>query len=405
VLFSSRTSIAATAPLRIAFLAPEDRQTGTYFRSHNLARALIQLGHEVTVYSQSNIHRGGVTREDRDGVSYVLMPSSRGNRFLISPVNPVNIARRLLFNVASADVYHLFQPFPSAAIAWLALRERRPGLFAYDWDDYWMTDEFGLKNPRGLNAFVTSLWVRFLERYLPGKSDLLSTLSHKIADLAHRLLARRTAIIYNGVWPEPPMPRPEARRALGLQPDALYAGLMGWSGEMDWAFAALRSSLQTVPHLRIAACGQDPGRVLQQFPDVADRVDVLGYISAEKLLAFRSSVDLGLIPMRVSEFNEYRLPYKLTDFLAAGTPVLASAIGETGILAGKLPGIIACPPDRDAFIRHFQETITDFASMTEPPRIPTDQLLERFHWNRVAGALVDAYRQAGTLSATAPGSV
>src|SRR5690606_1033713 len=133
--------------LRIAFLAPEDRRTGTYFRYHNLAVALARLGHSVTVYSQSSENRIRDQREFRDGVPYVLSATVPGNRWMLPPTNPGTFLRRLTTTIDPADVYHLFQPFPSAALCWLWLKRTRPGVFAYDWDDFWINEEFGLKNP------------------------------------------------------------------------------------------------------------------------------------------------------------------------------------------------------------------------------------------------------------------
>src|SRR5690625_2156249 len=104
--------------LDIAFLVPEDRRTGTWFRYHNLAIALQKIGHQITVYSQTSANRIRRSYEIRDGVPYLLSPTVPGNRFLIAPVNPANAARRFFEKIETADVYHLFQPFPSAAFIW-----------------------------------------------------------------------------------------------------------------------------------------------------------------------------------------------------------------------------------------------------------------------------------------------
>ncbi len=388
---------SSARPLDIAFFVPEDRKTGTYFRFLNLGIALVGLGHKVTVYTQTNEQRLRTTREMRDGMEFFFTPTVGGNRLLISPVNPGNIARRTLTHVRVADVYHLFQPFPSAAVQWLELQRRRPGLFAYDWDDYWMNDEFGLRSPRGLNARVTAAWIRFLEQHLPGRCDLLTTLSHGIAKLAHRWRCPETAIVYNGVWDERFPERAEARRSLGLREDALYVAMMGWSGEAEWALEALRRSSRARPRLRLAWCGKDPREALAAFPDVADRVDYLGILTGSPLRAFRASVDLGLIPMADTEFNHYRLPFKLTDFLAAGTPVLASDVGETSIVARRLPGVTACAPTREGWLAAFEAGVADLARRGAPLRIPSDWILEAFAWPRLAAELVARYRTSLAL--------
>ncbi len=390
----ANAAVTHERPLDIAFIVPEDRQTGTYFRFHNLAIALIELGQNVTVYSQTNEHRIHTTRQMRDGVPYIFCPTVGGNRVVISPVNPGNIARRLVTRVAVADVYHLFQPYPSGAIPWLAIQARRHGVFAYDWDDYWMNDEFGLKNPRGLNANVTAIWVRFFESYLPGRCDLLTTLSHNIASLAHRHRCARTEIIYNGVWPESRADRMLARQRLGLKPDALYAGMMGWSGETDWAMESLVACMDEFPHLRIAWCGKDTSAVVDRYPIAKHRVDMLGYLSGAQLADYRSAMDLGLIPMADTEFNQYRLPFKLTDFLSAGTPVLASDVGETSIVARKLPGVTVSAPEKAAWIESFRQQLRSRVAAPPHHRVDTARLLAMFEWTRVAAKLLAGYKAA-----------
>jgi len=385
-------------PLDIAFIVPEDRQTGTYFRFHNLAIALVALGQNVTVYSQTNENHLRTTRQVRDGVPYVFCPTVGGNRVVISPVNPGNIARRLITRITPADVYHLFQPYPSGAIPWLAIRARRQGVFAYDWDDYWMNDEFGLKHPRGLNSHITSIWVRFLESYLPSHCDLLTTLSHNIAALAHRLRCARTDIVYNGVWEEEPADRQGARIRLGLKPGAIYAGMMGWSGEADWAMEALDACMHEFPDLRIAWCGKDTTAVVNRFPAARSRVDLLGFLPSSRLADFRSAMDIGLIPMGDTEFNQYRLPYKLTDFLSSGTPVLASDVGETSIVARQLPGVAVCRPTKQAWLKAFRDRIGIHARESHNQRVTTSRLIEMLEWTHVASKLLDAYKKARVSS-------
>lgn len=391
-------------PLRIAFVSPEDRHTGTFFRSHNFARALAQIGHEVTVLSQSYEQRIRESSAVRDGIRYVFAPTVPGNRLVIGPTNPGNVVRRLLRRVHEFDVFHLFQPFPSGAIPWLALRWRRGqrAVFAYDWDDYWVSDELGLKNPRGLNARWTALWVHYFQRRLPRHAQMLTTLSHRIADLAREWGSPRVHLVYNGIWPETLIERRTARAELQLRPDALYVAMMGWTGEMEWALDAVRACAAELPALRIAWCGKDPTAVLEHYSDLRERVDYLGVLSGRPLLAFRCAVDLGLIPMADTEFNRFRLPYKLTDFLSAGVPVLANDIGETAVFAAKMAGIVTCPPDRESWLRTFAQTVRGLAAGTPIPTPNPAWLLERLSWTTHAHHLVRAYREVQAAHARQP---
>lgn len=380
--------------LKIAFLVPEDRKTGTYFRYHNLAIALRQLGNEVTVYSQSSTNRFRHSEELRDGVPYVLSATVPGNRWILPPTNPVTYVRRMMTPVKPADVYHLFQPYPTAALMWLRLKKRRPGLFVYDWDDFWINEEFGLKDPRGFRARWAAYWVERMEKRLPAESHLATTVSHALADLALAWNCPRSTVVYNGVWPQRPRDKAAARTALGLQPEAFYIGLMGWSGEVEWCLEAVRRLAVAFPKLRLAITGRDPGNVLERYGDIASRVDYLGALPDEQFADFNPALDLGLVPMRASEFNQYRLPYKLTDHLAGGTPVLCSRIGEAARLADELEGVATCAPHLDAWITALRECITRLQAEPGCLKVSTEYLLRHFSWLKVARGLQEAYQEA-----------
>jgi glycosyltransferase involved in cell wall biosynthesis len=389
-------------PLRVAFIAAEDRKTGTYFRYHHLARALAARGHQVRVYTQSSACRWRGRRERRDGIEYVLAPSVPGNRLVIGPANPFNVSRRLLQTIEPADVYHLFQPFPTGAVPWLSLLRKRPGLFAYDWDDYWINDDCGTKHPRGIAMRWTAWSLNRMEQLLPSRAHLVTTLSHALLKLAEERGARRRALIYNGIWPEAPIGKRQARASLGLRPDALYVGLMGWSGEINWCLDGIRGALDRHPTLRLALCGQDFMRALSAYSDIRDRIDSLGLIPFEQTPAFKQSLDLALLPLADTDFNRFRLPFKFTDYLASGCPLLCSSVGETALLAEELEGVLTCAPNREAWLAAFDDTIDRIALGAVPVRVAPAEIERRFGWNRIAAEMEQAYQASAPVRLDSP---
>ncbi len=379
--------------LKIAFVVADDHQTGTYFRYHNLARALIERGHEVTVHSQSSRNRWKGTRETRDGVPYVLNPTVPGNSLLLPATNPLNALRRLWCGIPDSHVYHLFQPFATGAIPWLWQR-RRGGLFVYDWDDYWLNETFGLAAPKDMRTRWAASSIGWLEKLLPSKCHLLTTLSHALEQLARQRGCTRTAIIYNGVWPQKRVARSEARRQLGLQADALYVGLMGYTGGASWCLAALQRHAAALPRLRLAICGGSPENELRRFPDVRHRVDYLGVLPSDRVPILNAALDLGLVPMEDNLFNRFRLPYKLTDHLSGGTPVLCCRVGEAAVVGADLPGITLCAPTLEAWSEAFRDAITRLSETHVPARVPVDSILARFSWPVIAARTESEYRAA-----------
>ena len=67
--------------LRVVFYAVYSHEAGTYFRFHNLARALQQRGHAVTVRTGDFDSASAERVEERDGVRYEILPVTRGARF------------------------------------------------------------------------------------------------------------------------------------------------------------------------------------------------------------------------------------------------------------------------------------------------------------------------------------
>ena len=99
--------------LRIHFYVNSCHRAGTYFRFHNLAVGLTQLGHRVTVYAGDLNCSSKKRLEIRDGVPYVIRPEHWLNRLCWFGFDPVTVMKRWTSRCPLCDVAHLFQPFRS----------------------------------------------------------------------------------------------------------------------------------------------------------------------------------------------------------------------------------------------------------------------------------------------------
>lgn len=380
--------------LKISFIASEDGKPGTYLRYHNLAIALVQRGHEVTVYSQSSQNRFFTTREQRDGVNYIIGASVPGNRWVDFGMNPGNMLGRLFQTYKQSDVYHLFQPFPNAALPWLLCQKTKSAVFAYDWDDLWMNEGSGLLQPKSFRERWTAMWLSLMEKYLPSQCHLLTAISHYLADLGAKRGVKECEVIYNGIWSYEPCNKIDARQQLHLQKNAIYVGFMGWTAaEIDWCFQALHKSAATFPQLRLVFSGFNPHKSLKRFPELSQRVEYLGDLPLEKRRILNAALDLALLPLADNDFNRSRLPIKFTDYLAGGTPVLCSDVGEVGRLAPKISGAITCAPNIQAWVNKFHEVICQLVKTPEKFMVSRQYLNENLTWSKQAERLEIAYEK------------
>jgi hypothetical protein len=386
---STIVSHEAERPLLVSFFVNFVHPSGTYFRFHNLAIGLTRLGHSVTVFAGDSDSRSRSRSEVRDGVPYEIIPETALIRFFTFHCEPIGWLRRFARSYPPCDVAHLFQPFPSAAAAWLRTRAK---VRFYDWDDLWIG---------GLMAGPITNWrerwsrpvIRAMEHhYLPSRADAVTTISAFLADRARERGARNVSILNSGSWPTEEVDKTSVRTRLGLRPDALYTGFMGRNdNELPWCFEALGENLDRYSQLRLAVCGVPRSRLAGLPEKLRERVDYLGRLSPADAKAFASSLDLGLLPLEASTFNLSRLPQKFGDYLAARVPLLCSAVGECGRLMDLFPWAIAAGCSKDDWLRAFARTIERIAQGDVPTFDPT-VFREHLSWDGLSRNLEGFYR-------------
>ncbi len=371
--------------LSVDFFVNFIHEQGTYFRFHNLAVALAAQDHDVRVEAADFDARGKQRAEWRDGVLYRVVPESPPVYAFQAPCHPLTAVRRATRRYRKVHVAHVFQPFPSAAAAWM----RSPAMIrCYDWDDLWGGGFFSGRLPPRIwwPSWVTGR----LERSLPRKADSVTVVSSDLRRRATLLGARNVEVLRNGLAPTEAPRQDEARRHFGLDPDALYVGFMGrTTDELEWCVAAVAQADHDV---RLALCGPKPDVANIAVERLQARCDYLGSLPPEQMPAFAAALDLGLLPLEDNPFNRSRFPIKFAEYLAAGTPVLCSAVGDVGALAQESAGIISGGVGRDEWIRRFNSALGRIRANTLPP-FDDFKLVDELQWGRLASQLVDHYRE------------
>lgn len=368
--------------LKIHFLTPNVIECGTYFRYHNLAIALTNLGQKVTVFSAEPRTEVPPKEELRDGVLYKIVPYDR-----------LNSLKRCFIDYPPCDVAHLFQPFLSSALVWQWVMPKKAKVLFYDWDDLWIgglfTEKF-LESPRSIWRHLT---IGQIEKNFPKKATHVTTLSHSLSDMAYQRKAKKVTIIYNGIWPFPLSDKQLLREKLGLDKNALYVGFMGRTAQdLSWCFEALKENLHRDEKLRFALCGP-PSDVLDGVDSqVLQRVDYLGSIPQSLSRDFAQALDIGLLPLKDNVWNRSRLPIKFTDYLAAGTPVLYSDIGECGLLAKNFPFVVNGGKTYNEFSASFGQAVT-LIQNNSLPKVDREKVEQLLSWNLIAEKLLETYYQ------------
>lgn len=344
---------------------------GMVFRNHVLAKAWIDMGHEVTIVASSFSHvrtrqpamRGRLTLgEVVDGVPFVWVWGPRyGAGGAIGRVLAMLVFTAWLYVLDLArrrpDIVVVSSPSPFAIFPAVRMARRSRARLIFDIRDLWPLTlvELGGYSPR----HPVIRWMQAAEDFACRHADLVTAVPAG-ADAylrAHGLPEGRFLAIGNAA--------PADGRAVALSPQHRelvarlrasgafvvgYTGALGTANAMDRAVAAVGKTDASV-HLVIVGDG-DRGADLQSLAadlGLAERVHVLPAVPRDQVPAFLAAVDAAYAGIRGSPL--YRLGAgltKLNDYMLAARPVVYAGADPANAIELSGGGIVCDPDDIDA---------------------------------------------------------
>jgi glycosyltransferase involved in cell wall biosynthesis len=223
---------------------------------------------------------------------------------------------------------------------------------------------------RGLTAEPLARTIE--EKVLRG-TDLIFTVSRSLEEHCQALgvPAGRLRTVSNGAHLgafTPGLPGGERRRELGWTDGEVVIGFVGglrpWHGGLDLAAAFIRLAASH-PKARLLIVGDGPERgpmeALIADADLSDRAHFLGIVSHDAVPSYLASMDIAVAPYR-PEDAFYFSPLKLFEYMAAGKPIVASALGQIEeVIADGVNGALVDPSDSDALVGGIGRLIDDGA--------------------------------------------
>ena len=170
---------------------------------------------------------------------------------------------------------------------------------------------------------------------------------------------------------ENPPTREDARRELGLEPDARVAvytgGLMEWKG-----VGVLLEAAASVPEVTFVIAGgteEDVAR-LRSRAAALENVRLDGFQPPQRVVQYLAAADIGVVPNRSSPTisARYTSPLKIFEAMAMGLPLVASNLASIReILQEKKStlGVLAAPDSAQALARSVRALMEDAAAREE----------------------------------------
>ncbi len=376
-------------------------------RAFLIGRALVQRGNQVTILMPpyDNPQHSGF-EWSRDGVRLINMAiRSRGDSPQAKLTVPLAMARRAV--QWKPDLVHVFKPLGYAGLTGLYLRVFWPRMsLVLDSDDWEGRGGWADVNP------YPRLWRWFFtwqEGWLARHADVVTVASRTLETQMWGFGLRRERVFYLPNGPDPLFRgrrisrdvQRSLRQTLGVgdSPLAVYVGHISYGSEVNLILEALPMVVRAMPDIRVVIIGSGDGIPLLQeearHSDLRDHLVFTGWVDPRETPVYLATADLALYPYRDTLVNRAKSPSKITAYMAAGKPIVASAVGENvEYLDGGRAGLLVEPGDARAFAEGMIALLSDPERATALGRRAERRIWERYDWARQVVRVEEAYRVA-----------
>lgn len=394
-------------------------ERGSYFRAHEIGKRLAARGHYVELICTSAEKK---YKPRYSAPPYDKQPDTAEGRLVV-----VEAPYRTFFNDKQEGWSFFDNCFRLSRVAghkWdlvYAFSHKpdciAPGLYAkrsgaklvMDWADWWGTPdglykrcvipaEFFQALPRPIQwlrrgIFAAESW---WEPKVYGAADVVTLISDEYLrhPRAPRGLEEKSLLLHSGAELEKikPQNKTGARQRIGLNlnDDAVVLGYLAnfHTGErlMLEAFAKVCAQRDDVYLLAIGSDFEKETPAIHNA--IKDRVIHVGRQPFDRIEDHLGAADILLLPLNDVALDRARYPHKLSDYVAAGRPIVASDVGETGRILRRYKIGTLSPPDSDSFSEAILEVIAargQWAYLNQKVRAAAE---EHFNWDRLAEELV-----------------
>lgn len=384
--------------LNILFLNHNTENYGTYFRCVNLAKALAQRGHRITlICSTKEDFSLKIRRRRQDNLTTILLP-----RIKVSHYHTGHTLRALLNSVyvikEKFDILHSFVfPVHPISIPTIAARifKRNSKIFL-DGDDLWKG---------GWANYYGQPFRYLLER----TEDILPRIASGITVVSELMKKRfiEAGIPESKIYYIPNCPtfvreqidKYQARERIGVGANDKLLISMGhtYTECLFIMLDAFAAAADKMPALKLIFLGEMAlsesfkERMKDYLNKYPNRIILAGEKNIEGVKQYIAASDLLLLPMDNNPIEEARFPIRLGDYLTSGRPIVSNAVGEVRRIIEKYQcGYLAEPTSSNDFSDKIITALTDGNAyiMGQNAMNLVDNFL---NWETVAKDLETAY--------------
>jgi glycosyltransferase involved in cell wall biosynthesis len=366
---------------------PAVRYGGPIYTVHSLAKALVQRGHRVVVYTTNvdgdqrlKIPPGGATL--LDGVEVHYFPTSWA-RIYWSP----EMVRALNANVGQFDIVHAHAAFLYPTVA-ARRASRRAGVpFVYSPRGMLVYDLIKRKNP-----VSKALWIILFEATnIRAAAFVHATSALEAHDLGSlRLNPKKVRVIPNGVDIVEVASNPTETEGLfdTLKPYVLILGRVNWKKGID----RLIRAMSFVPSIKLAIVGNDDDNYTPQLRAIArecgidERVVFAGPAYGQDKLNWMKNAELFVLPSYSENFGVVVL-----EAMGCGCPVIITPEVGVAVDIGKTGAGLVVPGTPEKIGAAINSLLADPSRRRRMGEIGREVAQNRYSWTAISAEMEAAY--------------
>lgn len=270
---------------------------------------------------------------------------------------PLHALLWLLFNHREYDVVITSSPpiFTGFAGLPLGVFARKP--WVVDVRDLWIDASVGL-------GFISEGGL--LERLSRAYQGVVLRLADRVSVTTEELGSRLTE--QYGVAPEKLLHLPngvDSKRFIPSEsdpdPQLVYTGNVGHAQNLEACIRALNHLNGTSANLKIVGDGDIRPQLEQLVAelDLEDQVEFTGLVPRDEIPNIVDNASIGLAPLKDDPTLEYAVPTKAYEYMASGTPVVATGVGEIEHLLDEADAGYVVDNDAEALADTFKRLFVD----------------------------------------------
>jgi glycosyltransferase involved in cell wall biosynthesis len=422
----NRPTLSPSNPLRIAFCLPElkpfqqvmrgEPGDAAYIQQKYIATGLSARGHSLTFAAPHNLSEMGCTRDlQQSGFAPRTWSASRWfdlagkgiwrvQRWLGLPY--LNVFSNYRFFDACLqclpghDVVHERNGLYNAGVAMACRRLKLPYVLFFDADQI-MEHDFMGRPITGLLRWraqqLLSYNLKAADAIIcvsePARNNLISNWS---------VPAEKIVVFSNGVdvqrfWPDPEA-RSQVRASLGINNSPLFVfvgNFYQWH-DVSTLLAAFAQVLGSYPDVRLILVGDGPQRqtMMQQVAEagLARAVQFTGLVAHAEVPRLMAAADVAVAPVPPMSHDLWLSPMKLFEYMACGTAVVASTVGQlVEVVQNGHNGLLVPPGDAPALASALEKLIADATLRTQLGQQARKDAVQKYSWEQYLSRLERVY--------------